>query len=138
MKDKKQDSVEKLCEMIGKLEVQQEKHGRELKDQLLISYESLKPLNLLKSSIKDLSDSVELKNGMVDSIISILSGYLTQRIIIRTSKNPIKRIMASFIQMGATSLVAKNIDFIKNLLYLQIDRLSNFIESRKVEEKDED
>ena len=133
MKDKKQDSVEKLREMIDKLEVQQEEHGRELKNQLLISYESLKPLNLLKSSINDISNSVELKNGMIDSIISILSGYLTRRIIIRTSKNPIKRIMASFIQMGATSLIAKNIDFIKDLLYLQIDRLSNFIENRKVD-----
>ena len=136
MKEKKRDSVEKLNEMISQLEVRQEEQGRELKEQLLISYESLKPLNLIKSSIKDLSNS-ELKDGLVDSVLSILSGYITQRLIIRKSKNPLKRIIASFIQIGATKLIAKNIDLIKDLLYLQIDRVANFVERKKIKQEEE-
>ena len=132
MKEKRQDSIDRLREMISELEVKQEEHGKELKEQLLISYESLKPLNLLKSSIMDLSSSSELKNSVVDNILSILSGYLTQKLIIRASGNPIKRITASLIQIGVTKLIAKNMDFLRDLSLVMVDRLSSFVESRRI------
>ena len=131
MKEKKQDSINRLHEMISQLEEKQEEQGKELKEQLLISYESLKPLNLLKSSIIDLSSSSELKNSVVDNILSIMSGYLTQKLIIRTSGNPFKRITASLIQLGVTKLIAKNMDFLRDLSLVMVDRLSSFVESRR-------
>ena len=138
MKEKKQSAVEQLRESINLLEVRQKEQGVELKNQFSVSYESLKPINLLRSSIRDLSNSTELKNHLAESILSILSGYLAQRVIIRSSKNPFRRIMGAFIQMGTTSLMAKNIDFLKDLLLIQIDRVTGFFENRKIQQEQEE
>jgi len=85
-----------------------------LQEQLNISYESLKPLNLLRGAIRDMSSSPDLGNNILGSVVGLGSGYLSKQLFIGTSGNLIRKLIGSFIQIGVTNLVAKHPDAIKN------------------------
>jgi hypothetical protein len=85
-----------------------------LQEQLNISYESLKPLNLLKGAIRDMSSSPDLGNNVLGSVLGLGSGYLSKKLFIGTSGNLIRKLIGSFIQIGISNLVAKHPDAVKN------------------------
>jgi len=117
-----QTAVESLKETIRLLEIQQAEEGQILKDQFKITYESLKLVNLVKSSLKELTESVEIKNNLFESIVSIVSGYLSKKLMIKSDGNIFKRILGLVVQFGVTNLVAKNADTIRIYLTELIDR----------------
>jgi len=118
----KQTAVESLKESIRLLEIQQAEEGKILKEQFKITYESLKLVNLVKSSLKELTDSVEIKNSLFESIVSIVTGYLTKKLMISSNSNPFKKILGALIQLGVTNLVAKNAETIRIYITELIDR----------------
>jgi hypothetical protein len=85
-----------------------------LQEQLNISYESLKPLNLLRGAIRDMSSSPDLGNNVMGSVLGLGSGYLSKKLFIGTSGNLIRKLIGSFIQIGVSNLVARHPDAIKN------------------------
>jgi len=118
----KQTAVESLKESIRLLEIQQAEEGLILKEQFKVTYESLKLVNLVKSSLKELTDSVEIKNNLFESIVSIVTGYLTKKLMISSTSNPFKKILGALIQLGVTNLVAKNAETIRFFITELIDR----------------
>ncbi len=118
----KQTAVESLKESIRLLEMQQAKEGKILKEQFKITYESLKLVNLVKSSLKELTDSVEIKNNLFESIVSVLTGYVTKKLMISSTSNPFKKILGALIQLGVTNLVAKNAETIRIYITEFIDQ----------------
>lgn len=85
-----------------------------LQEQLNISYESLKPLNLLKGAIKDMSSTPDLGSNILGSVLGVGSGFLSHRLVVGASGNIIRKLLGSFIQLGVTNIVAKHPDAIKN------------------------
>lgn len=117
-----QTAAEKLKESIRLLEIRQAEEGKELKEQFKATYESLKLVNLVKNSLKELTDSVEIKNNLFESIVSIVTGYLTKKLMVSSSSNPFKKILGALIQLGVTNLVAKNAETIRFFITELIDR----------------
>lgn len=117
-----QTAVESLKESIRLLEIQQAEEGKELKEQFKATYESLKVVNLVKNSLKELTDSVEIKNNLFESIVSIVTGYLSKKLMINSTSNPFKKILGALIQLGVTNLVAKNAETIRIYITEFIDR----------------
>jgi len=118
----KQTAAEALKESIRLLEIQQAEEGQILKEQFKATYESLKLVNLVKSSLKDLTDSVEIKNNLFESIVSIFTGYFTKKIMISSNGNVFKRILGLVVQFGVTNLVAKNAELIRIYLTELMDK----------------
>lgn len=85
-----------------------------LQEQLTISFESLKPLNLLTGAIKDMSSSPDLANNVLGSVLGLGSGFLSKKLFVGTSGNLIRKLIGSFIQLGVSNLVARHPDAIKN------------------------
>ncbi|MBA4409499.1 MAG: hypothetical protein Q8S54_07920 [Bacteroidota bacterium] len=119
----KQSASDSLKESIRLLEIRQEEEGRELKEQFRATYESLKPINLLKISLKELAGSAEIKNTLFETVVSILTGYLTKKMMVGSKSNPLLKILGALLQFGVTSLVAKNAESIRNFISDLIDRL---------------
>ena len=119
----KQNAVTSLRESIYFLEIRQAEEGKILKEQFKITYESLKPVNLIKSSIQELANSVEIKNNLFETVVSILTGYLTKKIMVNSKSNPIMKIFGAFLQYGVTSLISKNAENIRILISDLIDRI---------------
>jgi hypothetical protein len=104
-----------LREEIASLEITQLNNEIALKEQLKITYDSLRPLNLIKSTFKDLTSAPDFKGDFLNSTMGISAGYLTKKIIVGASHNPIKKLLGTLLQVGITSIVAKNGDGIKSV-----------------------
>ncbi len=113
---------EKLHESIRQLEIQQAREGEELKAQFKATYESLKLVNLVKSSLKEVTESVEIKNSLFESIISVVSGYVSRKLMVSKKSNPFAKIVALVVQMGVTKLVANNAEVIREYITQMIDK----------------
>ena len=112
----KQNAVITLKESIRLLEIRQAEEGKILKDQFRITYESLKPINLIKNSIKELANSAEIKNSLFETIVSLVSGYLTQKIIINSKSNIFMKLLGILMQFGLTNIISNNSETIRNFI----------------------
>jgi len=128
----KQSSIDLLKESIRVLEIRQAEEGLALKVQFKETYESLKPVNLIKNAIDDLANSVEIKNTLFESLVSILTGYLTKKIMVSSNSNPLMKILGALLQFGVTSLVAKNAESIRSYIMNLIEK---FIHPEEEEEE---
>ena len=121
----KQNAVHSLKESIRLLENRQVKEGKILKEQFRITYESLKPVNLIKSSMKEIASSLEIKNSIFETIVSIVSGYLTQKLIVSSKGNVFNRILGALMQFGVTILISKNPEDVRSFFSNLVDRFIN-------------
>jgi hypothetical protein len=83
-----------------------------LKEQFLFSLESLKPVNLLKSTMKDIVSSPHLLDNMLDTAVGLATGFLSKKIFIGSSANIIRKLIGSVLQLGVTAAATQNSDFI--------------------------
>jgi hypothetical protein len=104
-----------LKDAIKLLEAEQEIKAQLLKEQLYLTYESLKPLNLLKHTLKELSSSPYLIENLSGTAVGLLSGFLSKKIFVGKSGNLIRKLVGSFLQLGVTNIVAQNSDVIKSV-----------------------
>ena len=100
---------------ILQLEQRQEEEGRILKEQFKLTYNSLKPANILLGAIKDLSSSALLKDNILNSSVSLGAGYASKMLFQGIVSSPIKKILGSALMFGVTKLVSNNPNFIKTL-----------------------
>ena len=108
-------SLAGLKDAIQLLEVDQGIKGQLLKEQLYIAYENLKPVNLIKHTLKEISSSPYLIDNISGTAMGLLSGFLSKKIFIGSSGNLIRKFIGSVLQFGVTNIVAKNSDVIKSV-----------------------
>ena len=87
--------------------------GEQLKDQIYLVYESAKPVNILKRTLKDLTSSQYLIDNIPGAILGMLSGYLSKKAITVGSAGILRKLLGSILQFGVTNAVAKNSGMIK-------------------------
>lgn len=120
-------SIEELNSAILLLEDEQAQEEILLKEQLEIAYESLKPVNLIKSTFKELVTAPDFKDDLFNTSLGLASGYFSKIIAVGSTNNPFKRILGNLLQMGVTSLVSKNADDIRAKI---MDIISSFFEQK--------
>ena len=121
---------ESLKEAIKALEIKQVENEKELRLQLLNVYENLKPINILKNIARDVANTDSLKNDVTNTLASLVSGFISKKIIVGKSKNPFLKLIGVGIKLGMTTLVSKNYDIIKSYIVNFI----NLIQEKKDEE----
>ena len=126
----KQYTVESLKEEIQALEIKQAKEGKLVKEQLLITYENLKPINILKGIVKDFYSSDNYTQDFMEIVAGMTSGFVTKKLIIGRSKNPVLKLIGLAIQFGMTTLISKKYYAIKDSV---IHFLSRFVKEKEVE-----
>lgn len=128
---KRVDTYAGLQEEIQLLKAEQAVKSQLLIEQLNISYESLKPLNLLKSALMDISSSPPIGENLLGSVVGLASGYLSKTIFVGTSANIVKKLFGSVLQYGITNLVAKHPEAIKTIGHFMKEHLLKNKESNK-------
>lgn len=108
-------SVEELKKAILLLEIKQANEAVQLKEQLLVTYESLKPINLIKKIFTDITSSPDLKKDLLGTTVSLAAGYLSKKAAVGSTHNPIKQLLGTLLQIGVTNIVSKNSDGIKTI-----------------------
>ena len=112
-----------LTESIYRLRIKRSHELVLLKDQFHLTYESLKPINLIKHTFQEVSSSTEIKEGLLNNAIGLTTGYLTKAVLIGSSANPIKRIFGTLLQFAVATLVARNSDSIKSIGNVVLNRI---------------
>lgn len=120
---KKSRELQALTESINRLQIQRSHELILLRNQFHLTYDSLKPINLIKHTFKEVSSSAEIKDGMLNNVIGLTTGYFTKAILIGSSANPIKKILGTLLQFTVATLVAQNSDSIKSIGRVVLDKL---------------
>jgi hypothetical protein len=121
-------SIAQLKNAINLLEVEQSIKGEQLKEQFYLTYESLKPVNLLKSTVKDIASSSNLINSILGTFIGLASGSLSKKVVTGTSDNIFRRLIGSVLQIGVTNYIVQNPETIKSFGQFILDQIRNIKE----------
>jgi hypothetical protein len=95
------------------LEQTQQANAVALKLQLESTYQLLKPANLIKSALHHIVASPAIKQGLVNNAIGFGTGYLSKKIIVQSSHNPIVQTIGSVAQMVVSAIAYKHVSTIK-------------------------
>jgi hypothetical protein len=100
-------SVDGLKQAIELLETEQVEKGRLLKEEFFITYNSLRPVNLVRQTLKDLFSPSDRTENLSGTAIDTASGYLLKRYFIGSSGSKLKKLIASIIQFGIINTAAR-------------------------------
>ena len=101
-------SSEELRRSIQELELERAVKEQLLREQFMDTYESLRFINLLKSSLKKSIGSSAEVTDIAGMALGMASGYISKKIFIGTSGNPFRKLMGSVLQLGVMSYVSKH------------------------------
>ncbi|MFV8326492.1 hypothetical protein [Flavobacterium sp. ZS1P14] len=111
---KKINQTDLLDETILYLENRQALELYALKEQFELTYESLKPLNLIKSAFTEMTTSPNLKGNIINNIVGMATGYLTKKVLVGSTHNPFKKIIGTLLQFIITNVATKHSDTLKS------------------------
>jgi hypothetical protein len=107
---------------IQTLEFERDIQGQILQEQFFVTFESLKPVNLIKSTLHEITSSPYLIDNMLGAIMGMVSGYVSKKIAVGTSHSLIRKILGSVLQFGITNVVAQHPDMLKTAGNFIIDK----------------
>jgi hypothetical protein len=124
-------SIKELREAIAQLENKQLEDKRLLKEQLMVTYEAMKPINLIKKSMKDLFASTDLKRDIMNALIGLLVSYLSKKSTGETTSNSLIQQLGAFLKSSFSKVVENNTSGIKSAL---LGLARGFLSKQKVNE----
>lgn len=106
-------SQSELKAEISRLEQKQQDEKEILKAQFRLTYDSLRPANIMLNAIKELGASNDLKDNIINSSVGLGVGYFSKILFQSLVKSPVKKLLGSALMFGVTNLISKNPDIIK-------------------------
>ena len=127
-------NTKELRAVILELENKKQLQKELLVDHFYETYEHFKPINLLKSSLKEVDVSAaSIGNTLTSAGISATAGWLSKKLFVGKSDTIFKKTLGLAVELGVANITAKYSDEIKEK---GIQFLKTLI--RKKEEKEED
>jgi hypothetical protein len=90
------------------LEDKQLLQGQLIKEQFNRITESLKPVNLLKFTLNEVISSPNILTKILSTTIGVAAGFISVRVFMGSSRNLIKKLVGSLLQVGITDLIYEN------------------------------
>lgn len=104
-----------LQTVIPQLEILKTAEAALLKAELHEAYESMRPINLIKSTMKEVAESPDLHNNMLNTAVGLTTGYISKSLFERVSTNPLRKIMGIALLFGVTNVVTKNPNIVRKM-----------------------
>jgi hypothetical protein len=82
----------------------------ELRKQFFVTYDSLKPTNIISNTIQEIISSSKIKTGIADITAGMAAGYIAKKAVVGSSPGFFKELMGSAVQMLVANEVTKNAD----------------------------
>lgn len=106
-------SVTGLKDAIRQLEEKKIVSKQLFKEDLHRTLESLRPVNLIRSTIRDAFASQGFLKDISTAFIGHTAGYVSKKMVVGSTKNPVKKLFGTILQSGIESLITKYGDMIK-------------------------
>ena len=104
------NSLSELDMAIKRLERKRLLMEEDLKDDFHALLESLKPANILKNTIHEVQESLELKHNLFRVALGLGAGYFSRKLVVGKSAGILKKALGTALQYGITNFVAKKND----------------------------
>jgi len=104
-----------LREAIILLEIKRAEEEKALREHLHVAYESMRPINIIKSVYKEVAVSENLKDELINTSTGLVIGYASKTLFESVSHSPIRKLLGTAILFGITNLVRKNPDAVKSV-----------------------
>lgn len=104
---KKLNQNELLDQKIAELTIQQRRELEELKEQFHLVQSSLTSTNIVQEGINGFYQTVTNKENLVSTIVSIVGGYVSKKVVVGSSENPIKKVVGNVLQFLVTGYLSK-------------------------------
>ena len=105
-----------LRDAILQLEQKRMEEGMIIKNEIHHLYESIKPVNLIKTVVQEVSESAEIKDNILNNSIGLIAGYLSKKAFESVTKSPAKKIIGTAIMFGVKKLVAQHSETVKKVV----------------------
>lgn len=94
----KTSPVELLAAQIREKETEREAYREELKTQFHVTYESLKPLNIIKTTLQQAMASPDIGSGLLNTGIGLAAGFVAKKLVTGGTRNPITRMLGAVLE----------------------------------------
>jgi hypothetical protein len=106
---------EELKEAIQSLEKKQEISRQLLQEQFKVTYESLSPFNILKSSLSSITGSPEIRNNLVSLLLPLASGFFSKKAYAGTQRPTVLKQAGILLLDGLNRYIAQNPEVINTI-----------------------
>lgn len=131
------DSGTELRAAIIYLENKHHKEWKVLKQQFYYAYESMKPINIIRRTLKEAAGSFDLKENLLISAVGISAGFLTKKYVVGNSNSPFRKLLAAALVFGITNLVATHPEAVKKVGRMGLNFIGRIIGVRRHETPDD-
>lgn len=108
-------SISDLEVAILLLENKQAQEEEMLREQFYLTYESIKPINIIKNLFKESVAPPNLTNNLINTTVGFGFGYLSKVIFQSVVKIPLKKLVGNALMIGVETLVVKNPEIVQSL-----------------------
>lgn len=122
---KKSGASELLKQLILVKEAEQHLEGTLLKEHFHLTYERLKPINIIKNTIIEAISTPDLKNNVVNGAIGLAAGFVAKKVFTGKSDNPLTKLFGIILEMVVASKVTNNADEIKSIASIIMKKIIN-------------
>lgn len=121
-------SITELKESIEQLEKKQANEKELLIEEFRMTIENLRSVDFIKHKINDIISDPDLKKNMLNTTLGLIAGYLSKKMIIGSTHNPLKQLFGTLLQAGVTAFVSKNGEGIRSTV---MNLVSNLLHKNK-------
>jgi len=131
-------SLSALEDAIKLLKYKKTEDEKLLKELFYMTYESLKPINLIKNLFKEPVASQNIKDSLLTSSIGLGAGYLSKLLFQGVVRVPFKNFIGSALMLSIDNLIEKNPGIVSVLSSLIMNAFSKKSKKNVVDEVDYD
>jgi len=102
------NNIIQLEEAIALLKARQEEKKFMLVEQFHSTYNSLKPVNLIKQAFNNIIKAPDTTKNVIGTTIGLGAAVLSKKILVGKSTNLFKRVFGAIIEVAVVNAVAKN------------------------------
>ncbi|HLP51997.1 MAG TPA: hypothetical protein VK154_14010 [Chitinophagales bacterium] len=129
------DNAEQLRQAIEALEKSQQQEANGVKTQMHEVYESARPVNLIKSTLKDIGESAEIKDSLLRIPVALVSGYVARQFTKGPVNTSVRSVLAQTLIDTAVDTVKRNPELFNAVAKSAFSLLMNTIRSNRKREK---
>lgn len=108
-------STSELKDAILRLEQKQKEQWVDLKDNINVAFDSLKPINLIKSTYREFLSTPHMAQDIIGSTIGLATGFVTKKLVVRKSGNVLRNFAGGLVQMLISNFVTRHSNVVKTI-----------------------
>ncbi len=118
-------TVADLKSAIQQLEYKQAIELVLLKEQFYTTYESLKPINIIRNKFKEMILAPDFKTNLVNSAIGLATGFVAKKVFVGKTHNPLTKLLGTIVEIVIANKTIKNADGIKSIGSIILNKIIN-------------